>query len=117
MKNGQLRAGTDAGSAGTGSEKYDALGYLQSVYNNPMEPTSVRMRAASVALEFERPRLAVTAVLGSDDFAERLDRAIARSGAAPKIIEARPITDDEQPLPPAGPEPTPLGAPFARRRC
>jgi hypothetical protein len=115
MKNGQLRAGTTAGIAGTVSEKYDALGYLQSVYNNPMEPTSVRMRAASVALEFERPRLAVTAVLGSDDFAERLDRAIARS--SPKIIEARPITDDEQLLPPAGPEPTPLGAPFARRRC
>jgi hypothetical protein len=119
MKNGQLSAGTYAGTAGTGSEqfdgppsRFDALGYLQSVYNNPMEPTSVRMRAASVALEFERPRLAVTALVDGGDFAERLDRALERSASPTKVIEHAPARKVE--LPPMGPAPRPMSAPFAQ---
>jgi hypothetical protein len=50
----------------------------------------VRMRAAIEALPYERPRLAVTAMVSRGDFAEMLERAIDRSGKARevKLIEA-----------------------------
>jgi hypothetical protein len=38
-------------------------------------------------LPFERPKLSATAVLTSEDFAERLEKAIARSGV--KMIDAK----------------------------
>ena len=65
----------------------NALSYLQSIYRNPMEPTSTRTRAAVEALPYENPRLSAVAVgyMTNDTFAEKLDRAIARS--APKLIE------------------------------
>jgi hypothetical protein len=65
----------------------DALSYLRSVYQDPLQETFVRMRAAIAALPFEHPKLAVTAVLdGASDFATRLELAIARSA---RVIEAR----------------------------
>src|SRR5215831_16913534 len=79
-------AGTDAGTAGTTSAA-DAHSYLKSIYNDPLQPTNVRMRAAAIAIEYERPRLAVTAVLPDDGrFAERLEKALARSG---QVLELR----------------------------
>jgi hypothetical protein len=87
MENGKLIAGTCAGTAGTNSKEEDALSYLQSVYRNPMEPTSVRMRAAAFAIQFESPKLSAVAVMNGDDFGSRLDRAIVRSGTGPKLIE------------------------------
>ena len=57
-----------------------ALDYLRSVYRNPLESTHVRLRAAGIAIEYGRPRLAVTAVFDGGDFAVRLERALARSG-------------------------------------
>jgi hypothetical protein len=91
----------------------DALTFLRAVYQHPKIPLPVRMRAASMAIEYERPALKAVIVGSGEDFATRLDRAIERSGVAPKLIEAKP-----DPLPPTGPSPTPLGAPFAsfRRR-
>jgi len=77
-------AGTSAGSAGT-----KAIDYLRSVYQNPLQPDNVRMRAAAIAIEYELPRFAVTATINSGDFAVRLDQAIERS----RMIEAKPIIE------------------------
>jgi hypothetical protein len=68
----------------------DAHGCLRSIYNDPLQPTNVRMKAATIAIEYERPRLAATAVFNAgDEFAARLDRAITASRTArePKLIE------------------------------
>jgi hypothetical protein len=91
----------------------DALGYLQSVYNDPLQPTPVRMRAASVAIEYERPRLAVTAVMDTGDFAARLDRAIAKSGLGQaKLIEHQSPKAPTEPIV----SPAQMAAPFAKLR-
>ena len=62
----------------------NALEYLQSIYRNPAEATSVRIRAAVEALPFEAPKLSAVAVasMSGADFAKRPDRAIERSGKA-----------------------------------
>jgi hypothetical protein len=65
----------------------DALTFLKAVYQHPKVPLSVRMRAASIAIPFELPKLAVTAVLSNqDDFATRLDRALDRSAKEMRML-------------------------------
>ena len=70
--------------------EHDALELLQAVYRNAEVPLSVRMRAASIALPYEKPKLAVTAMVSGEDFATMLDKAIERSGTATKQIEHQP---------------------------
>lgn len=75
-----------------------ALAFLQHVYRSPNHPLSVRMRAAAQALPFEAPRLSVVASISDPAaFAERLERAIARSGVRPLMLEAKVI--DAKPAP------------------
>jgi hypothetical protein len=66
-----------------------ALGLLQAVYKNKQVALSVRMRAATIAIQCETPKLAVTGFLRDDaSFAMALDRAIERSRSG-KVLELR----------------------------
>jgi hypothetical protein len=68
-----------------------SLDLLQAVYRNPDVPLSVRMRAASMAIPYEYPKLSVVASINDPSaFAERLERAIQRSGVRPLMIEHDP---------------------------
>ena len=69
-------------------EGVTSLKFLQTIYRNPEVPLPVRMKAAAIAIEYELPRLAVTATIDGGDFANQLERAIDRSR---KVIEAKPL--------------------------
>lgn len=50
------------------------------------------MRAAALAIQFESPKLnAVSVFRQGETFAERLDRAIQRSGKGPLMIEGKAV--------------------------
>ena len=82
------------GDEGIEEEGMDAHGYLRSVYQNPLEPTHVRMRAAMAAIEYERPTLKAMAVVYGGDFATRLEMTIKRTEQA-KLIEHQKVGGDE----------------------
>jgi hypothetical protein len=83
-------------------DSVSALALLQAVYRNPSINLQIRIRCAAIALPFEAPKLAVTAVINEQNFAEVLDRrlkklremengskAVAIDGPKPEI-EIRP---------------------------
>ena len=74
----------------------NALEYLQSIYRDPAEDTSKRMRAAIESLPYENSKITAVAVghLTGEDFYNRLERAIATSDRA-KLIEGRVIERDD----------------------
>jgi hypothetical protein len=59
-----------------------ALTLLQNVYRDKTQPLSLRIRCAAEALPYEQPKLTAVATwrVNGDDFAERLERSIERSG-------------------------------------
>jgi hypothetical protein len=64
------------------------LEFLKAVYCNPNIPLPVRMRAAIEAAPYVHATYKATAlVVGGEDFATRLERAIARSRGEPKVID------------------------------
>jgi len=76
-----------------------SLEFHQAVYRNPLLPIPTRQRSAIAALQFEHPKLAVTAVIDEASFAYRLDKAVERTMKAKngqaimngtKLIEAKP---------------------------
>jgi sulfite reductase beta subunit-like hemoprotein len=80
--------------------KLDALRYLQMVYRGQIEAEGPRMRAAMACLPFETPKLSVVASINDPAaFAERLERAIQRSGIRPLMIEQRVIEHQSKPQP------------------
>jgi hypothetical protein len=74
---------------------HTSLDLLRAVYRSPAVPLSVRLRAAIAALPHEHPKLAVTANLNGETFADALERAIARSGKADLIRSVRTIEPGE----------------------
>ena len=65
-----------------------SLDLLQAIYRNPEVPLPVRMRAAMASLPHEHPKLAVTTVVNVGDFADQLEKAVARSRmVSPTMIE------------------------------
>ena len=81
-------AGSGAGSQDTPEEERTAaLEYLQGIYNDPRQSTSMRMRAAIECLPFETPKLSATAIttMNGNSFAEALERAIIRSQSPPML--------------------------------
>jgi hypothetical protein len=73
-----------------------AIRVLQMEYRGEIELTPAQRRSAMACLPFESPKLAVTAyVADTDDFAARLERALARSHKA-GLIEHRGEGDGTQ---------------------
>jgi hypothetical protein len=85
----------------------DALRYLQMVYRGQIQAEGPRMRAAMACLPFETPKLSVVASVNDPaGFAERLERAIERSGVRPLMM----IEHSPQPKP--APEPSDVTGPM-----
>jgi hypothetical protein len=61
--------------------------YLKSLYQDPNQPPSLRLRAAVKAIEVETPRISATANVLFDGatFADALERCIARSQSPPLL--------------------------------
>jgi hypothetical protein len=74
-----------------GPAPLSALGLLQAIYRSPEVPLPTRMRAAAIALPHESPRLTAVANIDVSDFAEKLEKAILRSGV--RLIEGTTVKD------------------------
>jgi hypothetical protein len=75
-------------------EGVTSLKFLHTIYRNPEVPLPVRMKAAAIAIEYELPRLAVTASIHGGDFADQLERALKRSlQIIEAVVESKPTTN------------------------
>jgi hypothetical protein len=86
---------------------------------NAIQAEGQRMRAAIAALAYETPKLSVVASVNDPErFAERLERAIQRSGVRPLMIEHAPIEPRviEQQSPPDIAKPMATSVPDRRMR-
>jgi hypothetical protein len=63
------------------------LDFLRAVYLNEGLPLSVRMKAAIEAAPYYHPKLSATSILDPQDFADRLEKAITRSGV--RLLEVK----------------------------
>ena len=68
-----------------------SLKLLQKIYRSPAVALMTRMRAAIAAIQFEHPKLAVTATVQAGDFADQLERAVERSRRV--MIEVKPMIE------------------------
>jgi hypothetical protein len=98
----QLATNVGKGGPGTGRTTYQCgTQGFHGIYRSTAIPLTTRMRAAIAAIQFEHPKLAVTATMEAGDFADQLERALKRSSevieAAPSI-EATPIPSDTKSL-------------------
>jgi hypothetical protein len=79
--------------------KSGALRYLQSIYNDPCEAKSLRLKAAIEALPYETPKLSAIANFDAKEFAIALEQTIKRSRAAlvgrGEAVEVEPVLERE----------------------
>ena len=78
--------------------------YLKSLYQDPNQLPSLRLRAAVKAIEVETPRISATANVLFDGatFAEALERCIERSSSPPQLngrTEPLPLEEAKRPFP------------------
>ena len=66
-----------------------SLDLLQAVYRDPRQLMARRLRAATVAIPFEHPKLSITANHSGVGFARSLEACIERSGKR-LVIDAPP---------------------------
>jgi hypothetical protein len=90
-----------SGRGPTLSNDHDALDYLQAIYRGQIRADPTRMRAANMALPYERPKLSV-ATVNHRGMGASLDQAIAK-------LEAQRL-----PAEPAAPVVSPPGPSFRR---
>jgi len=77
--------------------------YLRSLYQDPNQPQSLRLRAAIKAIEVETPKVSATANIHFDGqtFAEALERCIERSKSPPMLngpVEELPASELKKPF-------------------
>jgi hypothetical protein len=68
--------------------EFDALGYLQAVYQGKIIAESQRMKAAIEALPFEKPKLSMTATIDGRKFAQEM-KEIARRRGRSNVLDAK----------------------------
>lgn len=82
--------------------KGNSLDLLRAVYRRSDLPLTTRMRAAIAALNYELPRLQVTAQVNEQNFAEVLERRLRNmervNNSNARIIEAPPV-ETKPPMP------------------
>jgi hypothetical protein len=83
-------------------KEIDPLSFLKAVYMNAELPLSVRMRAAIELMPYTYPKLAVTAQVTEQGFAELLERRLRRlremENGNGKLIEAPTQEVEIQPM-------------------
>src|SRR6516225_12207928 len=76
-----------------------SLEFLQAIYRSAAQPMARRLKAASIAIQYESPKLSATlAVQADDSWAAKLQGAIARSRQADayRLIQAAPSAANGQ---------------------
>jgi hypothetical protein len=77
-----------------GPEVGDSLDLLQSIYRDVATPMPTRMRAAALAIAYERPKLAVTGRVDMRGFGDALDAVIAKG--RPKAEQSAMVAQRQQ---------------------
>jgi hypothetical protein len=68
-----------------------SLALLQAVYRDPAMPLTTRMRAATVAIAYEHPKLSIGVRADHRGMGDAMEAAIRKSEAAKPVVAAPPV--------------------------